>query len=315
MNNHHIGVIWNPAKLEKEDLRTALESNLAGKAASEVSWFETTKEDPGAQAAADALAAGADLLVVAGGDGTVRAVAEHLAQEGSEAHMGIIPSGTGNLLARNLGIPLGDQEAALARALEGDSVAVDVGWAQVELDGGSEKHAFLILAGIGVDAHMIDETNDDLKDKAGWVAYVEAMGRAVTAASATPMEITVDGEETLSQSAHSVILGNFGTVQGGLELIPDADGGDGKLDLLVLGDDSVTGWVDTLKNVAWDNGLKKLITKREDTIDSATTDRRQFQTVRITLEEPRMFQLDGEALGETSSVSVEVQPGALRVRR
>src|SRR5699024_8941269 len=113
----------------------------------------------------------------AGGDGTVRAVAEHLADSEADADLGIVPLGTGNLLARNLGVPIDDIDAAVERAVAGESRRIDIGWAEAD----EWRYAFAVMAGFGIDAHMITETDDDLKDRAGWVAYVESLGRAVSA--------------------------------------------------------------------------------------------------------------------------------------
>ena len=152
----------------------------------DVRWWETTEEDPGQGVAEAAIAAGADLLIVAGGDGTVRAVAEHLADVSAAVDIAIVPLGTGNLFARNLDVPINDVPAAFARALDGRARPIDVGWVEVDLDDGTERHAFVVMVGFGIDAHMIAETDDDLKDKAGWLAYVESLGRALSASDIVP---------------------------------------------------------------------------------------------------------------------------------
>src|SRR5690606_24276074 len=107
----------NPSKVERETLEAAFDeilgatpaagaSGAEGTSVDQFSWFETDAEDQGSAAAQRAVDSGADLVLAVGGDGTVRAVAECLAKTGSGAEMGVIPLGTGNLLARNLGIPL-----------------------------------------------------------------------------------------------------------------------------------------------------------------------------------------------------------------
>ena len=106
MSSTHAGIVWNPSKTTREDLEAALHDARRRGAGMTVSWFETSEDDPGGDAAQRALDAGADVILAAGGDGTVRAVAEHLADTKAPAELGIIPLGTGNLLARNLDIPL-----------------------------------------------------------------------------------------------------------------------------------------------------------------------------------------------------------------
>ncbi|WP_137845024.1 diacylglycerol kinase family protein [Microbacterium sp. 2FI] len=306
-----IAVVWNPSKTDREALEAGLDAALEG---AEVTWWETTEEDPGQGAAEQALASGAELVLVAGGDGTVRAVAEHLADADSTAELGIIPLGTGNLLARNLDVPLGDVPAAFARALASDSRALDVGWVEVELEDGVERHAFVVMIGFGIDAHMIEETDDDLKDKAGWLAYVESLGRALSASEIVPFHITTDDEDGHDEEGHTLLIANCGTLQGGITLLPDADPADGELDYLVLSAEGFAEWAGTLKTMMWDNGLKRLITNKDDVTNTDAVTHARAKTIAVTLPEPRAFEIDGEGIGQTKSFTVTIQPSALRVR-
>ncbi len=308
-----IAVVWNPSKTDKETLESALDDALAQQSA-EISWYETTVEDPGQGAAKSALAAGADLVLVAGGDGTVRAAAEHLADVSASVEMGIIPLGTGNLLARNLDVPINDMPAAFVRALDGESRIVDVGWVEVELASGIERHAFLVMVGFGIDAHMIAETDDDLKDKAGWLAYVESLGRALAASEVVPFHITKDGEPARDEEGHTLLIANCGSLQGGITLLPDALPDDGELDYLVLSAEGVGEWLGTLKTMMWDNGLKRLVTKSDDVTSTDDVNHGRAKTLEVTLPEARAFEIDGEEAGETKSFSVTIQPAAIRVR-
>ena len=309
MSAEHVGIVWNPSKTGREDLEAAIPREAR------VSWFETSEQDPGHAATAAALDAGVDLVLAAGGDGTVRAVAQHLAETNAKVELGIIPLGTGNLLARNLGVPLNDLAAAFARALDGTARPIDIGWAEVGLQGGVERYAFAVMAGFGIDAHMITETNDDLKDKAGWVAYVESLGRALSASEVIDIRIAADGDQTTEETAHTVIVGNCGTLQGGLNLLPDADPTDGELDLLILNAEGIAGWADTLRNFAWHNGIKRLMTPGDDAAESSeSTTHRRVTTLTIELDEPRVFEVDGDDLGETTRIGISIQPGAVRIR-
>lgn len=309
-----VGIIWNPSKTTRQDLESGLDEATASAAAPEVHWFETSKDDAGQGAAARAIEAGADVLVVAGGDGTVRAVVEHLAGTDGGVELGIVPLGTGNLLARNLGVPLDDVPAALTRALTGEAQAIDVGWLEIDVGGATECHAFAVMAGFGLDAHMITETDDDLKDKVGWLAYVESMGRALTASDTLEVRITADDQPLNQSSVHTLLVGNCGTLQGGFDLLPDADPGDGELDLLVLSANDAAGWADTLRNMVWDNGIKRLATGGDAAESSESATHLRLRGLRVELLEPRVFEIDGEDLGETTRVEIAVQPGALRVR-
>lgn len=309
-----IAIIWNPTKTEKETLESGLSSALGDDSQATVRWWETKEDDPGQGIAKSALAAGADLIIVAGGDGTVRAVAEHLADTSSDAELAIVPLGTGNLLARNLDVPINDVPAAFERALSGDARAVDVGWVEVDLDAGTERHAFVVLVGFGIDAHMIAETDDDLKDKAGWLAYVESLGRALSASETVPFHITKDDEPGRDEAGHTLLIANCGTLQGGVPLLPDADPSDGELDYLVLSAEGIGEWAGTLKTMMWDNGLKRLIKKDEGAASTDAVNFGRAKTLAVTLPEVRAFEIDGEEIGETRAFTVSIQPGAIRVR-
>ncbi|MDN3494789.1 diacylglycerol kinase family protein [Planococcus sp. APC 4015] len=306
-----IAIIWNPSKTEKETLEKAL---VAAGSDAEIAWWETTVEDPGQGVAANALADGADLVVVAGGDGTVRAVAEHLADSKSSAELGIVPLGTGNLLARNLGVPINNVKAAIARAIDGDAQPVDVGWVEVDLDSGRERHGFVVMIGFGIDAHMIAETNDDLKDKAGWLAYVESLGRALEASEIVPFHITTDDHPGIDEEGHTLLIANCGSLQGGLTLLPDADPSDGQLDYLVLSAESFGEWAGTLKTMVWDNGLMRLLGRKDDLTDTDALSHGRAKRIDVTLPEARAFEIDGEEIGETKAFSVTIQSHAIRVR-
>lgn len=306
-----IGLIWNPSKVARQELEDAL-PDLANV---RLSWFETSVDDPGSGAARAALDAGADLLVVAGGDGTVRAVAEHLARVGSAAPMGIVPLGTGNLLARNLGIPIGDLGAALERALaDGPAESIDVGWIETEIGGRPTRRAFVVMAGVGIDAHMITETDEDLKEQAGWLAYVESLGRAFQASELLTLTIALDDAAPVERAGHTLLIGNCGNVQGGVTVFPDADPRDGRLDLLVLSADGIGQWLDTARSFLWDNGVRKLFTREAHTTDADSVVHRSARAISVSLSEPRVLEIDGEDVGDVRAFTVQVQPAAVRIR-
>ena len=333
-----IGIVWNPSKTSERELRSALEEALAESVFEaerpHVSWFETTPEDPGRGAARAAVTAGCGLVIAAGGDGTVRAVAEELglgeggpgsgsgagsasgAGSGSaSAELGIVPLGTGNLLARNLGVPLGDPQAAFARALEGEAEAVDLGEARVTRAGGEdETFGFVVMVGFGVDAQMIVETDDELKARSGWLAYVESLGRAISGSDVVEFELSVDDGEPVREQSHTLLVANCGTLQAGITLLPDASPSDGVLDVLMLRADNVASWLDTARNMVWDNGLKRLMMRSERAESSESTAHLRAARLRVDLPEPREFEVDGEEVGEVTGFEVTVHEGALRIR-
>lgn len=301
--NKKIGVVWNPSKVEEADLREAVDAALGD----QTQWWETSVDDPGRGMAEKALAAGCDTVLAVGGDGTVRAVAEALA--GSDAALGIVPRGTGNLLARNLDVPLDDIPAALERIAADDATPIDLGW--VELDGA--EHAFAVMVGFGVDAQMLVETDDDLKERAGWLAYVEAMGRALAGTEMTGITLTIDDDDAEEVRGHTMLIGNCGMVQGGIRLLPDARLDDGRLDLLLVSADGALQWMDTVRSVVWDNGIRRIFDREAVAVSTDSTSHVTAERISVELEAPLAFEIDGEEIGEVSAFKVRVQPAAIKV--
>ncbi len=163
-------VIVNPMKSSGEDFKAAFYRLCETQGWAEPLWLETTAEDTGLGQAREALEAGVDVVIAAGGDGTVRCVAEVLAGTGTP--MGLVPMGTGNLLARNMNVDITDPVAASYDILNGADVKVDV--VKATLDHSQDEQLFLVMAGLGYDAAIMANTVDELKDRVGWLAYVEA---------------------------------------------------------------------------------------------------------------------------------------------
>lgn len=305
-----VGIVWNPTKIDEEELRAAVDSALADDIT--VQWWETSAEDPGRSMAEAAVQAGCDVVVAVGGDGTVRTVAEVLAQVPEDAPaLGIVPQGTGNLLARNLGVPLGSIRKALQTIATGDARDIDMGW--VRVDDAPAETGFLVMIGCGLDAHMLAETDDDLKDRAGWLAYVEAMGRALAAAQAADFTLRVDDDQDRTLTGHTLLIGNCGAIQGGVTLLPDAVPDDGRLDLLLVSAENAIEWAKTLRTIVWDNGIRRLLSRDEETVSTDSAQHLTGERFHVRLSAPSAFEIDGEEAGEVASLEVRVQPAALRV--
>ncbi|WP_309064348.1 diacylglycerol/lipid kinase family protein [Microbacterium sp.] len=308
-----IGIVWNPTKVAEQELRAAVEASFGDD--TEVMWWETRAEDPGRAMAAEAVLAGCETVIAVGGDGTVRTVAEVVSSAAGQGKgtptLGIVPQGTGNLLARNLGIPLGDMQKALAVIAAGETRRIDMGW--VRADQQDEETGFLVMIGFGLDAHMLAETDDDLKDKAGWLAYVEAMGRAVTAAETVEFDLTVDGGDLERATGHTLLIGNCGMIQGGVTLLPDAEPDDGRLDLLLVSAENALEWMQTVRSVVWDNGLRRILGGAGDAVSTDSARHLTAETVSVSLDVPVPFEIDGEEAGEVSTLEVRIQPGAVPV--
>lgn len=304
-----IGIVWNPTKIDEAELKDAV--GVAFGDDVDVLWWETSEDDPGRAMAKDAVDAGCDVVVAVGGDGTVRTIAEVLAGTEQAPQLGIVPQGTGNLLARNLGIPLGSIPKALAVISAGENREIDMGW--VRAGDEDAETGFLVMIGFGLDAHMLAETDDGLKDKAGWLAYVEAMGRAFSAAENVDFTLTLDDGDEQPLSGHTLLVGNCGSIQGGVTLLPDAVPDDGRLDLLVVSADTAVQWAQTLRTIVWDNGIRRLIGGEADTVSVDPAQHLTAVGAKVRLETPVAFEIDGEEAGEVSAFDVRVQPAALRI--
>lgn len=290
-------VIYNPARVSDwPGFRRSVAYELRQRGWDAAIWLETTADDPGRGAARRAIEAGVDLVIAAGGDGTIRLVAAELA--GSGIPFSVIPAGTGNLLAKNLGIPL-DERAAMAVAFDGKIRPVDV--VQVTIDDERIDH-FVVIAGIGIDAMIMQDTNPELKRAVGSVAYFVAAARNANH-PALHAKITVDDGEPLRRRAHVLVLGNVGYLQANIPLIPDAKPDDGLLDLLIA---SPRGPSD------WPRLIARVLTRRERGLDEL--ERMTGSKIRIEVAEGEHFELDGDPAGELHTMTAEILPGALHIR-
>lgn len=226
---YRAALVVNPTKADVSRLSSTAEAICRFEGWNPPLVIETTPEDSGEGAASRALDEGVDVVIAAGGDGTVRAVASALA--GSETPMGIVPLGTGNLLSRNLDIVLDKTEWALRIALWGRNRKIDVGTAKTAEDG--DTHVFTVMTGLGFDAAVMADTNSDLKSRLGWLAYVEAGSRKLVGRP-SQVKVTFDDDYRVSARVRSVLGGNCGKLQGGIQLLPQAVIDDGMLDVLIV---------------------------------------------------------------------------------
>ena len=288
-------VVVNPIKVS-DAFRDIVTERLAAAGWAEPLWLETSVDDPGRAMTREALDAGVDLVLTAGGDGTVRVVADVMA--GSGVTLAVIPAGTGNLLARNIGIPL-DRAAALEVALDGVDKGVDL--VEIRVDDGPPDH-FAVMGGIGIDAVIMEGTNPDLKKAVGSAAYFVSAARNANH-PALHTTIQVDDHPPLRRKAHVIVVGNVGYLQANIPLIPDAKYDDGLLDVLVASPRSARDWV----------RLTTRVLTRQRKSDEQL-DRLSGRRVTITVEERDQYQLDGDTVGECGTMVAEVRPGALTLR-
>lgn len=283
-------IVMNANRVEgAQELRAQITEQLAAAGWPEPAWFETTAEDPGEGQARQAVEEGAEVVMVCGGDGTVRSAIRGLV--GTDAALAVVPGGTGNLLATNLGVET-DASAAVALALGGGRDAIDVG----EVDG----ETFAVMAGMGLDAHIMQDAPTNLKAKAGFLAYVVSAFKHL-ADDEMRVDVVIDDRPPLRRHARTVVVGNVGRLQGGLDLLPDAQPANGRLDVAIIAPRNLGHWVQLLVGVVL----------RRKRVPNMEVLHGEHVVVRSNRPQPR--QLDGDVIEPGRVLDVRVRPGALQV--
>lgn len=337
-----IAFVANPSKAAVTGLKAPLLARCEAEGLPEPLWLETTVEDPGLGQTREAIEAGAHIVVAMGGDGTVRAVATELTK--TSIPLGIIPVGTGNLLARNLDIPVNSAEDAFEVILNGSDRRIDVGWlqvtepddseqkrlekvlttskssgrrerAEIRLQSGesnpasSQEHLFLVISGVGFDAAMIADTDSQLKAKIGWIAYFVSGMRHLNGARMTA-RINLDGR-VFSTQLRSLMVGNCGKLPGGITLIPDAVIDDGIHDIAAVDTrGGIAGWVQLFGEVM----LQGVGIQTTQMVKVGRIDHIQAREMSVTIEDGAAVQVDGDIVGRGKTVRTWVDPKALKVR-
>lgn len=297
-----VAVILNPTKSGADATRAFIlrSTSLAGWP--EPLFLETTAADPGLAMARRALDYGADVVIAGGGDGTVRAVAQAL--RWTDVPLGVIPLGTGNLLARNLDLDINDIAGNVQIALFGHQRHIDSGLMELdnEITGATSKHSFMVIAGLGMDAEVMADTNDKLKQSLGWLAYSEA-GLRHMVGRRKKVSITMDDQPAQQRKVRSVMFANCGMLPGGVDFVPGALIDDGVLDVVVVSPRSAIGWMAMAGKVVFQHK------SRLPVIDYY---RSQKLVIRTAM--PVETQIDGDPSGTATMVRVSVEHKAVLVR-
>ncbi|HEV2638015.1 MAG TPA: diacylglycerol kinase family protein [Actinocrinis sp.] len=299
-----IALVVNPTKADPaqiEALHRTVAAACAAAALPPPRLLLTSEQDAGGEQARRALADGADLVAACGGDGTVNAVAQALA--GTGAVLGIVPLGTGNLLAANLGVPKGIDDAVSA-LITGRDRRIDLGRC-------GRDRILVGLAGLGLDAAMVADVPAFLKKRIGWPAYVVSIARHLPDRGVTVV-FELDGRRVRHFGVRTVLIGNFGRVQGGINLLPAAAPDDGLLDVVVLAPRGrLLGWLGVLAHL---HRTRPDAPARTQSQDSDAVHRYRAKRVVAHTRHPVAHETDGEFLGRGTRLAVEVQPLALTVR-
>ncbi|MFJ6653456.1 diacylglycerol kinase family protein [Microbacterium sp. NPDC091313] len=309
-------LVYNPIKTDPEQLRAQVVAAAAEAEWAEPLFFETTVDDLGDDATRAAVHDGVDAVLVAGGDGTVRAVAEALTD--TDIPLTIVPSGTGNLLARNLNLPLDDADAMIRATFSGDVLPVDVGVARLRRpDGSTEEHGFVVMAGMGLDAAMIANTRPELKKTVGWVAYVDGAARSLVTAKPFRVVYQLDDRRLHSSRVQSILFANCGALPGGVALIPDASITDGQLDVAIIQPAGPLGWLGVFRKIWWDNSFLRRFRAGRRVLERRGRDTsvhyRQGNQIETATSPAQPVELDGDEFGEATRIHCRIVPGGLQV--
>lgn len=317
LSDDHItyAFIINPSKPEAERTRLYIKDYCSIHGIENPLFIDTQLDKDGRACAEEALSMGADVVIAVGGDGTVRTVASAMAY--STHAFGIIPIGTGNLFARNMGIPVDNIEVALSVATSHGSRRVDMGRMSL-LDSAEpeHEHGFLVIAGAGFDANMINDTNPELKANISWFAYFVAAFKhlfgkksrgTILIRTASGAQHTVDNVQF-----RTIMAGNCGNIPG-FTLMPDAQFDDGILDIETIDTRSgILGWMSLL----WDV-IHKTVTRSSKQSPFAThATVRQYQGIsaEVILNKPVLAEVDGDILSQSNHFLFTVDRKALLVR-
>lgn len=292
-----IALVLNPSKGGWERVLDEVTT-----AAAQAGWPDpavhlTTREETGHLQARAAVDAGVELVIVGGGDGTVRSTAHALAGTGVE--LGIVPIGTANLLAHNLGLPRG-LPAAVRTALTGRARPVDLGLARV--DDEARDLPFVVLAGMGHDAATVAATRPALKERIGWPAYVAP---AAVRALRRPVPVTVrhDDGDPEHLRVWSVLAANCTRVRAGVAIAPGGLIDDGLFDVLE---------VTVRRPGQWLGVAAKGVFRLPGDVPGLAT--RASRELEVTSKDPLYVQLDGDVIGPVRRLQLRCVHHALLVR-
>ena len=286
----HIAVIAHESKTLGGGL-SELRSELANQGQMDPMWFQVPKSKYVPKAVRKALKGGAELVMIWGGDGSVQRAVDTLA--GTSVPLAILPAGTGNLFATNLGIPKTVPEAVDV-ALNGRERAIDLGRVNGE--------HFGVMMGIGLDADMIKDADGGLKDALGRLAYVWTGAKSINSSRFTA-RVDVDGKRFFKGPAGCVLIGNMGQLTGGIEAFPEASPDDGKLDVGVITADSLLDWTRALSRTALGQAAS-----------SPFVEITRGKRIEIKTDRKLLYEIDGGERDKIKQLKVRTKAGAVRIK-
>lgn len=239
-----------------------------------------------------------DLLMVAGGDGTVRAAAEGLM--GSEVPLAILPTGTVNVLARELGISVTNPEQAVDVCLGESARRIDLGLCN--------DRPFLLVCSGGIDSATVSQVNLDLKNAVGATAYAFAAISALATFTPPRVRLSIDDKPMVPRDVFLVAIGNTSLYGGDLRLLPNARIDDGLLDLILFTAPALPAAV---RNAAFLPQMADIVLGRQEQNENIQL--RQGRRILLETDPPIPLQMDGDLAGTTPAL-LTLAPQALLVK-
>lgn len=305
--------IINPSKPRAAKVEEAVREFFAERSMQPPVFINTLPEKDGYACAKEALKRGAEVVVACGGDGTVRTVGSALC--GSGVPMGVLPIGTANLFAKNVGLPMSVKES-LKVVISHGSKKIDMGSMRfLDSKDPNFKHRFLLISGIGTDAEMIGLTNLSLKKYLGWGAYVLGGLKSILNPHYTA-DISIKDEKGKvvrfsNMRFRSFLVGNCGKIPL-LNLLPTASYTDGVLDFKLLDTKrGILGWAELINGLFYESKSEPV---RRQPKGAFTIKEIKGVEASLHLKGKAPVELDGDAVGKSSKVLIEVDRQSLILR-
>lgn len=261
----------------------------------DITFYLTQHAGDAQRLAREAVASGCDLVVAAGGDGTINEVVNGLAGDFGQARLGIIPLGTGNDFVRSINVPT-DLDAALEVVSAGQTQAIDV--VRVTSD---EQRYFINVSAGGFSGLVDEKLTAEMKRAWGPLAYLRSAAMALPDLTDYHTYLTFDEEEQHEVDTYNIVVANARFVAGGIPIAPQADLRDGLVDVMIVPAASLSQIALLVPKILLGQHL-----------DDERILFRRARKLRIDSQPKMWFNADGELVGNEPS-TFEVIPGAVNV--
>lgn len=254
---------------------------------------QTTPQKNASYLAERAIKQGIEHIIVCGGDGTIMEVVQTVINH-PKISIGIVALGTGNLFAKNLNL-YSDLPKMFHVALHGKTTKIDVGVAN--------DTYFVVMAGIGIDASIMNDATPQIKKKLGFVAYIWASVKNIKKVPGR-YKVVIDNKKTKIYVAKTIITANMGKIQGGIEVVPGAGPTTHELAMGVVKANNFVAWGDIFLNIIRGNVNRsdhyEMLKGKEFVIECQNG--------------PKPYQCDGNHFDPVDTLKITLLPNALKVK-